>query len=181
MKLVARHVRVVTAGILLAMCSPIALGQINPRRLSKVQAGDTLQILSPTRGADFSGYCRELRATLSRKWIYLMPESFYMGDAGIVDIRAQVRADGTFVDADPRVERSSGKDALDAAAVGAIRASVPFPHFPNGFKCATIDLRISFFYNMPVRKPDPISVPEKSDVGGDSPSKSTQPLRTPIS
>jgi TonB family protein len=131
--------------------------------------------------ADFSGYTQDLRATLSRKWIYLIPESFYMGDAGIVDIRVQVRADGTFVDADPKVERSSGKDALDAAAVAAIRASLPFPHFPNGFKCATIDLRISFFYNVPVRKPDPISVPEKSDVGGDSPSKSAQPLGTPIS
>jgi TonB family protein len=169
MKVVARHVRVVAAGILLAVCSLIAVGQTNPRRMSKAQAGNTLQILSPTRGADFSGYCRELRATLSRKWIHLMPESFYLGDTGIVEIRVQVRADGTFLNADPKVEKSSGKDALDSAAVAAIRASVPFPHFPSGFEAGSIDLRIPFFYNVSVRKPDPISVPEKSDGGVESP------------
>jgi TonB family protein len=169
MKLVSRHVRVVAAVIVLAACSPIAVGQTNPHRLSTAQAGNTLQILSSTRGADFSSYGRDFMVSIKRNWIASMPESFYLGGAGMVDIRVQVRLDGTVVNPDPKVDQSSGKDELDAAAVAAVRASVPFPHFPNGFKGATIDLRISFFYNVPVKKPDPISVPEKSDAAGESP------------
>jgi TonB family protein len=169
MKLVSTHVRVVIAGILLAMCSPIVPGQINHRTPSKLQIGNAVQILSLTRGADFSGYTEALMATLKRRWIYSMPASFYTGDTGIVDIRVQVRGDGTFVNPDPKVERSSGKVALDDAAVAAIRASAPFPHFPSGFEGATIELKISFFYNIPVKKADPILVPGTSDAGGESP------------
>jgi len=55
MKMVSRHVRVLLAGILLAMCSPIVLGQTNSQTPPGRQAGNSLQILSPTRGADFSG------------------------------------------------------------------------------------------------------------------------------
>jgi TonB family protein len=169
MKIVSTHVRILILGILLAVCSPVALGQIKHQASARQQAATTLTILSPTRGADFSGYERNLLASIDRKWIYAIPESFYMGDTGIVDIRVQVRADGRFLNPDPKVERSSGKDALDGAAVAAVRASAPFPHFPSGFEGATIELKISFFYNIPVKKSGPISVPGKSDAGGDSP------------
>jgi TonB family protein len=169
MKIISTHVRILIVGILLSVCSPIALGQTHPHTPPGRQAGTTLQILSPARGADFSGYTRDLKATLTRKWIYLMPESFYMGDTGIVDVRVQVRADGTFVNADPKVERSSGKDALDAAAVAAVRASAPFPCFPSGFEGATIELKISFFYNIPVKKPITTPEPAKSEPDENSP------------
>jgi TonB family protein len=98
---------------------------------------------------DFSGYSRDLMATLKRRWIASMPESFYSGEAGVVDIRVQVRADGTFVNPTPKIGRSSTKDALDAAAMAAVRASAPFPHFPSGFDGATIELEISFFTMFP--------------------------------
>ena len=167
MKVASTHVPVLVVGILLAMCSRIVLGQTNPRDRSKLHIGNAVQILSPTRGADFSGYTNELMATLKRRWIYLMPESFYMGDTGIVKIRVQAQADGTFVNPDPKVAKSSSKDALDAAALAAVRASAPFPHFPSGFKGASIELEISFFYNVPVKKPDSILIPAKPDAGGD--------------
>jgi TonB family protein len=159
---------VLVAAALLAVCSPIAHGQAYRQRASKLQAENALQILSPTEGADFCGYTRHLMATLKRKWIYVMPESFYEGDTGIVDIRVQVRADGTFSMPDPKVEKSSGKDALDAAAVATVRASAPFPHFPSAFEGATIELRISFFYNIPVT-PYPVLAPAKPDACGEPP------------
>jgi outer membrane biosynthesis protein TonB len=84
-------------------------------------------------------------ATLKRKWIYSMPESFYVADTGILDIRLLVRADGTFVNSDPKVERSSGKEALDTLAVAAIRAGAPFPHFPCAFDGSTVELRIGCY------------------------------------
>ncbi len=169
MRLDSTHTRVFIAAILLAVFSPGAIGQTIAQSRSKLQIGNAVQILSPTRGADFSGYTQKMMATLKRQWIYLMPESFYTGDTGIVDIRVQVRADGTFVNPDPKVETSSGKEALDAAAVAAVRASAPFPNFPSGFDGATIELKISCFYNVPVKKPDPILQPAKPDAGADPP------------
>ncbi len=155
MNLISRCLHLLVAATLVAMCSPIALGQAKAPR---GQAGTALKFVSPTQGADFSGYTRDLQSSIDRKWIYLMPESFYMGATGIVHIRVQVRADGTLLNPDPKVEKSSGKDELDAAAVVAIRGSAPFPHFPSAFKGATVDLRISFFYNIPVR-PYPVLAP----------------------
>jgi TonB family protein len=169
MSLISRRARVLVASILLAVYLPLAAVQTNAQSPPKRQAGNSLQILSPTRGADFSGYSRDLITTLKRKWIASMAKSFYSGESGIVDIRVQVRADGTFLNPDPKVERSSGKDKLDAAAVAAVRASAPFPHFPSGFDGATVELKISFFYNIPVKKPDLIWVSGKSDAGGESP------------
>jgi TonB family protein len=168
MKSVSKHLRVLVVGIALAVCSPNVLGQIKARALSKNQAATTLTILSPTGGADFSGYEDHLLSSIDRRWIHEMPESFYMGDMGIVQVRVQVRADGTFVHADPIVEKSSGKGALDAAAVATVRSSAPSPHFPSGFDGATIDLKISFFYNIPV-KPYPVLEPAKPDAGGQPP------------
>ena len=168
MNVISTRARVLVAATLFAASSPIALGQTNPQGRSKLQAGNALQILSPTRGADFSGYTREFMAKLKRNWTASMPESFYAGETGVVDIRVQVRADGTLLNPDPKLDRSSGKDAFDTAAVAAVRASAPFPHFPSGFEGATIELKISFFYNIPV-KPTPIFVPEKSDASGEPP------------
>ena len=81
----------------------------------------------------------------------------------------QVRADGTFLNPDPKIVRNSNKDALDAAAVAAVRASAPFPHFPSGFEGATIELKIVFFYNIPVKRPEPILVPGNSDAAAEPP------------
>ena len=110
-----------------------------------------------------------MMVSIKRNWIASMPESFYSGETGMVVIRVQVQADGTFLNPDPKVERSSDKDALDAAAVAAVRVSVPFPHFPTAFDGATVELRITFYYNIPVKRPDRILVPGKSDAGGEPP------------
>jgi len=170
MKLVSMHAGFFIAAIVLAVCSPEATAQTTAQSRSKLQVSSSLQILSPARGADFSGYTQKLMGTVKRKWIYLMPESFYMGDTGTVEVRVQVRADGTFVNPDPKVERSSGKNALDSAAIAAIRESEPFPNFPSGFDGATIELKISFFYNVPAKKSEPmILAPGKSDAGGEPP------------
>jgi TonB family protein len=169
MNLISRRPRLLVVATLLAVCSPIALGQTNPQTPPKRQARNALQILSPTRGADFSGYGRDLMVSIKRNWIVSMPESFYSGETGMVVIRVQVQADGTFLNADPKGERSSDKDALDAAAVAAVRAAVSFPHFPTAFDGATIELRITFYYDISVKRPDPILVPGKSDAGGEPP------------
>jgi TonB family protein len=50
----------------------------------------------------------------------------------------------------PKVEVSSGNEALDEAAVSGVRASAPFEHLPEAFKGPNIDLRFTFVYNQPL-------------------------------
>ena len=169
MKLTSRHVRVLIAGIFLAMWSQIALGQDKPQSRPKIQLGNGLQILSPTRGADFSGYSRDLLVAIKRNWIASLPESVYSGQTGLVAVIVQVREDGTLLNPDPTIVRSSNRDALDAAAVAAIRASAPFPHFPAAFEGTTLELRITFYYNIPVKKPVTSPEPAKSEPSENPP------------
>jgi TonB family protein len=169
MKLESTHTRVLITTILFAVCSSIAPGQTNPQTPPKPQIGTALQILSLTRGADFSGYVRDLMATIRRNTIASLPDSVKAGATAFIVVLVQVRADGTFLNPDPKIVRSSNRDAIDTAAVAAARASAPFPHFPSGFEGSTVELKISFFYNIPAKRPDLIVVPEKSETGGESP------------
>jgi TonB family protein len=168
MKLVSKQFRILVAGIALAVCSPIVLGQDKPQTSPKVQLGCGLTILSPTRGADFSRYGSDVLLSIKRNLIASLPDSVKAGQAGLVSVVVQIRPDGTFLNPDPKIVRSSNRDALDAASVAAVRASAPFPHFPSGFDGATVELKISFYYNIPVR-PYPVLEPAKPDAAGESP------------
>ena len=169
MNSLSRRLGFLTAGVLLALFSPFVPGQDKPPSPLKPSFGTSLQILSPTRGADFSGYAQDLMAKLKRNTIASLGDSVKSGETGLVAVIVQVRADGTFLNPDPKLDRSSGRDALDGAAVAAVRASAPFPHFPTAFEGATVELRITFFYNIPVKKPITSPEPAKPDAGGESP------------
>jgi TonB family protein len=168
MKIVSMHVRILVAGIVLAVCSPITVAQDKPQTPPKVQIGNSLSILSPTRGADFSHYGSDVLVSIRRNLIASLPDSVEAGQAGLVAVIVQVRADGTFLNPDPKIDRSSNREALDTAALAAVRASALFPHFPSGFEGATVELRIVFTFNIPM-KPNPIPEPAKPDAGGEPP------------
>jgi TonB family protein len=111
--------------------------------------GNGAQILSDTQGVDFNPYIQRLLATLRRNWIAVMPESALMGDKGVVYTTFQINPDGSVAPPDPTMERTSGKDALDTAAMSAIRASNPFEPLPSQFHGPYLRLRIVFLYNIP--------------------------------
>ena len=114
-----------------------------------------VQILTPTEGVDFNSYIQRLLAVLKRNWYAVMPESALMGDKGVVFTTFQINRDGSVPYPDPVLERASGRDPLDSAAMSAIRASSPFEPLPSQFKGQFIRLRIIFIYNIP---PDQISL-----------------------
>ena len=60
------------------------------------QAGNGVTILTPTEGVDFKSYINRLLAKLKQNWVAVMPESFYLGDKGIVAISFRINRDGTF-------------------------------------------------------------------------------------
>jgi hypothetical protein len=112
--------------------------------------GNQAQILSDTQGVDFNSYIQRLLATLKRNWYAVMPESAYMGDKGLVSTTFKIRPDGSVVAPDPVLERTSGKEPLDNAAMSAIHASNPFEPLPSQFHGPYLELRIWFLYNIPL-------------------------------
>ncbi|HTV60116.1 MAG TPA: TonB C-terminal domain-containing protein [Verrucomicrobiae bacterium] len=114
-----------------------------------------VQILTPTEGVDFNSYLQRLLAVLKRNWYAIMPESALMGDKGVVFTTFQINRDGSVPYPDPVLERASGREPLDSAAMSAIRASSPFEPLPSQFKGPYIRLRIIFIYNIP---PDQINL-----------------------
>jgi hypothetical protein len=111
--------------------------------------GGSAQILSDTQGVDFSSYIQRLLATLQRNWEAVMPESAMMGDRGITATIFKIAPDGSVIPPDPTLERTSGKEPLDNAAMSAIHASNPFEPLPPQFHGPYLELRIWFLYNIP--------------------------------
>jgi TonB family protein len=107
-------------------------------------------ILTPTEGVDFNSYINRLLAVVKRNWYAIMPESALMGDKGIVVLTFHINRDGSVSVAEPVLERTSGKQPLDAAAMSSIRASSPFEPLPQQFKGPNIELRFIYFYNLPI-------------------------------
>jgi TonB C terminal len=117
--------------------------------------GNGVDILSDTQGVDFSAYIRRLLATLQRNWEAVMPTSVQMGERGIVYTTFQINPDGSVSAPDPTLERTSGKEPLDNAAMAAIHASNPFEPLPSQFHGPYLKLRIVFLYNIPKDQFDP--------------------------
>jgi TonB family protein len=111
------------------------------------EAGN-VTILTPTEGVDFNSYINRLLAKLKQNWVAVMPESFYLGDKGIVAISFRINKDGSFSADSLSIDRTSGKEPLDTAAASAIRATSPFEPLPPQFKGPNLDLRIGFYYNI---------------------------------
>jgi outer membrane biosynthesis protein TonB len=108
-----------------------------------------VSILSDTQGVDFNSYLQRLVATVRRNWYTVMPESALMGDKGIVMLTFKINRDGSVPLPDPNLERTSGKQPLDTAALSSIRTSSPFEPLPPAFKGDYIELRFIYFYNIP--------------------------------
>lgn len=108
-----------------------------------------VSMLTPTEGVDFSSYLQRVLASVKRNWYAVMPESAWMGDRGVVVLTFKIKRDGIVPQPDPLLERTSGKNPLDVAAMSSIRASSPFEPLPPEFKGPYIELRFIFFYNIP--------------------------------
>jgi TonB C terminal len=114
--------------------------------------GNGATILTDTEGVDFNSYMNRLIAIVRRNWYSVMPESALMGDRGIVSLTFQINADGSVPTPDPILDRTSGKEPLDMAAMSSIRTSNPFEPLPPQFHGPFIRIRITYFYNIPPDK-----------------------------
>jgi TonB family protein len=131
--------------------SPLAKVQGQAKQSAPTQQTDSpsAQLLTPSEGVDFSAYLIDLCRVVKRNWYAQMPQSAMLGEKGRVVLRLRVQKDGRVPGQIPIVEVSSGKKALDKAAVGATRSSAPFKHLPEGFRGSDIEVRLTFVYNQP--------------------------------
>jgi TonB family protein len=103
-------------------------------------------ILSDTRGVDFGPYLAGVVYRVRKNWYSMIPESARLGEKGRVAIVFEILKDGSVPQL--RLVASSGADALDRAALAAIRASIPFPPLPEEFTGNHLVLQFIFLYNM---------------------------------
>lgn len=132
-------------------CPPRAAAQSNVPLPFQMRPG--VSILTPHPGVNFDSYIHRLIATVKRNWYAIMPEEALMGEKGIVVLTFHIQQDGKISVPDPSLERTSEEEALDKAAMAAIRNSAPFEPLPEAFHSPDIKLRFVFFYNIPVDKP----------------------------
>lgn len=113
-------------------------------------AGAGIEMLTDTQGVDFNDYLRRVYLTVKQNWFAVMPASVQLGDQGVVSLQFKIMRDGSVPDGDPQRVFGSGKEPLDRAAISSIRASNPFPTLPAQFKGPYIELRFTYYYNMPI-------------------------------
>ena len=134
--------------------TPAAGGTQDTRPLSQPSAGwqrfsnrQSIEILSDTQGVDLTFYARSVAAPIRRSWYQLMPEEAKPPSSkqGKAAVEFSVSRDGTA--SDVKLAQPSGDDAMDKAALDAVRQSSPFPELPHEYKGQSISLRVHFYYN----------------------------------
>lgn len=108
-----------------------------------------IEVLTPLEGVDFSNYFARMHRTVERNWLAVYPESALLGERGVVTLRFRVMRDGSVPQGEPTLVRSSGKEALDRAAISSIRSSNPFQSLPAAFSGPYIELLATYYYNVP--------------------------------
>jgi TonB family protein len=107
------------------------------------------EILSDTRGVDFTDYLRRIKADIQHNWLPLIPAEANAPKKvkGVVVIRFTILPDGRI--GMMKLEARSGDVELDKAAWHAITAEGMFPSLPREFHGPQLELRFGFFYNTP--------------------------------
>ena len=108
-----------------------------------------IEMLTPTEGLDWSSYLQRVYESVKQNWYAVMPVSVQLGDQGIVSLQFKIMRDGSVPNGDPRRIFGSGKEPLDRAAVSSIRSSNPFEPLPGQFSGGYIELRFTYYYNIP--------------------------------
>jgi outer membrane biosynthesis protein TonB len=129
-------------------------GRISGRGSGQSGSGGTayggLEMLTPDQGVDFNSYLQRVYIKVKQNWFAIMPESVELGERGIVVLTFKIMADGSVPNAEPVINRNSGKEPLDRAAYSSIRTSNPFEPLPSQFHGPYIELRYTYLYNIPL-------------------------------
>ncbi len=107
-------------------------------------AGTGVEILSDTRGVDFTDYIKRLLRMVKAGWLPLIPEECYppLSKEGTTLIRFTIEPNG--VVSAMHLDDSTHDRAIDKAAWGAITGVGQFAPLPTAYKGPNLELRIQF-------------------------------------
>jgi TonB family protein len=106
------------------------------------------EILTDTRGVNFSAYVATARRIVRSHWTLMIPSQAYppLVKQGEVSVDFYVMKDGKVKGV--KIHKSSGDEALDHAAWASITASNQFPPLPSDFTGERMGMRFHYFYNL---------------------------------
>lgn len=106
-----------------------------------------IDLISDTEGLNLAPYLQQVMSGVRSSWIAALPPSARppQNKKGQVDVYLAIKREGELKGL--KVEKSSGDEELDRAALTAISGSAPFPSLPTGFRAKEIVLRFHFHYN----------------------------------
>ncbi len=104
-----------------------------------------IEILSDTRGVDFTDYIKKLLRMIKAAWLPLIPEECYppLSKEGWTLIRFSIAKNGALTDP-MAMDNSTHDRAIDKAAWGSIVSVGQFPPLPAAYTGDTLELRIQF-------------------------------------
>lgn len=113
-------------------------------RVGQQGAGTGVEILSDTRGVDFTDYIKRLLRMVKAAWLPLIPEECYppLSKEGTTLIRFTIEPNG--VVSAMHLDDSTHDRAIDKAAWGAITGVGQFAPLPREYKGPNLELRIQF-------------------------------------
>ena len=136
--------------VIVLFWSAIVFAQAPPsaeKNLEHAMATGGIEILTDTKGVDFSAYTQVVQQMVKRNWYSVIPITAGppLYKRGKVSIEFAITKNGQV--AGLHYVSSSGDVVLDRAAYGGITASNPFPPLPTEFHGQYLELRFTFFYN----------------------------------
>jgi hypothetical protein len=130
-----------------------------------VKNASGVDILSDTRGVNFSPYMKEVLPAIRGRWIALLPEQAHPPTSakGETDIRFTILPDGSVAPQSVHLDGGAHNFALDRAAWGAVTTS-KFPSLPDAFKGPGLELRVRFRVNLPADERIPVPGPASGEA-----------------
>src|SRR5258708_29079504 len=147
--------RVLPFGVIVALMPTPVFGQTAPAKPPVAPFSIGIELMTDSEGVDLTPFMKNLFKSVRDRAVATMPKSVALGDQGRVTISFHVQKDGSLVTAlvtaspaVPRVLYSSGKKTLDDHAMAAIRSAAPFDHLPDSLSDQSVELKLTFFYNL---------------------------------
>jgi hypothetical protein len=120
----------------------------------KATAGATIKLLTDPEGVDFAPFVQSVYISVKRAWFGGMGSAVEKGAKGIVEIQFRIQQDGKVPGDSVKVLASSGPKEYEYAVLNGLRDAAPFDHLPSKFSQPFVELRMTFYYNVPVPKPN---------------------------
>jgi TonB family protein len=117
------------------------------KEISSADSQDTISL--DTKDERYVQYAGVIKTKISKNWDYPAEARLSLMEGEVTVLFSLVRDGGM---TQIKIEKGSGYDVLDKEVLRAIRASVPFPSFPETVKVNRLNIKARFNYQLTTGK-----------------------------